>query len=105
SGAGGSGLRAAAKGAELKAIFYQTEKVTWYFVVHPSIKSVADLKGKKVAVGLIGDSEDRFSTMFVETMAFQQKKSRLFQWGRVPGLVSRRSKAVRFRRPCSILAE
>src|SRR6185503_10391378 len=37
-----------------------------FFVVHPSIKSVADLKGKKIAVGLIGDSEDRFSTMFVE---------------------------------------
>jgi ABC-type nitrate/sulfonate/bicarbonate transport system substrate-binding protein len=66
SGAGGSGLRAAAKGAELKAIFYQTEKVTWYFVVHPSIKQVADLKGKRIGVGLIGDSEDRFSTMFVE---------------------------------------
>ena len=66
SGAGGSGLRAATKGAELKAIMYQTEKVTWFFVVHPSIKQVADLKGKKVAVGLIGDSEDRFSTMFVE---------------------------------------
>jgi NitT/TauT family transport system substrate-binding protein len=66
SGAGGSGLRAAAKGAELKAILYQTEKVTWYFVVHPSIKQVADLKGKKIGVGLIGDSEDRFSTMFVE---------------------------------------
>jgi NitT/TauT family transport system substrate-binding protein len=66
SGAGGSGLRAAAKGAELKAILYQTEKVTWYFVVHPSIKQVSDLKGKKVGVGLIGDSEDRFSTMFVE---------------------------------------
>jgi hypothetical protein len=66
SGAGGSGLRAAAMGAELKAILYQTEKVTWYFVVHPSIKQVGDLKGKKVGVGLIGDSEDRFSTMFVE---------------------------------------
>ncbi len=66
SGAGGSGLRAAAKGAELKAILYQTEKVTWYFVVHPSIKQITDLKGKKVGVGLIGDSEDRFSTMFVE---------------------------------------
>ena len=66
SGAGGSGLRAAAKGAELKAIMYQTEKVTWYFVVHPSIKRVADLRGKKIGVGLIGDSEDRFSTMFVE---------------------------------------
>jgi NitT/TauT family transport system substrate-binding protein len=66
SGAGGSGLRAAAKGAELKAILYQTEKVTWYFIVHPDIKRVSDLKGKKVGVGLIGDSEDRFSTMFVE---------------------------------------
>ncbi|MGH7810736.1 MAG: ABC transporter substrate-binding protein, partial [Candidatus Binatia bacterium] len=55
-----------AKGAELKAIMYQTEKVTWYFVVHSSIKQVSDLKGKKIAVGLIGDSEDRFSTMFVE---------------------------------------
>jgi NitT/TauT family transport system substrate-binding protein len=66
SGAGGSGLRAAAKGAPLKAIMYQTEKVTWYFVVDPSIKQVKDLRGKKIAVGLIGDSEDRFSTMFVE---------------------------------------
>src|SRR6266481_6860302 len=66
SGAGGSGLRAAVKGAPLKAIMYQTEKVTWYFMVPPSIKTVADLKGKKVAVGLIGDSEDRFMTMFVE---------------------------------------
>jgi len=73
SGAGGSGLCAAAKGAELKAIFYQTEKVTWFFVVHPSIKSVADLKGKKIAVGLIGDSEDRFSTMFVEKNGLSAK--------------------------------
>jgi ABC-type nitrate/sulfonate/bicarbonate transport system substrate-binding protein len=66
SGAGGSGLRAAIKGAPLKAIMYQTDKVTWYLVTHPSITKVADLRGKKVAVGLIGDSEDRFTTMFVE---------------------------------------
>jgi NitT/TauT family transport system substrate-binding protein len=66
SGAGGSGLRAAVKGAPLKAIMYQTEKVTWYFVTHPSITKVSDLKGKKVGVTLIGDSEDRFTTMFVE---------------------------------------
>ena len=74
SGAGGSGLRAAAKGAELKAIFYQTEKVTWFFVVHPSIKSVADLKGKKIAVGLIGDSEDRFSTMMLQSIEFSLRR-------------------------------
>jgi NitT/TauT family transport system substrate-binding protein len=73
SGAGGSGLRAATKGAELKAVLYQTEKVTWFFVVHASIKQVSDLKGKKIAVGLIGDSEDRFSTMFVERAGLSAK--------------------------------
>src|SRR5438309_4664519 len=66
SGAGGSGLRAAIKGAPLKAIMYQTEKVTWYFVTHPSITRISDLKGKKIGVTLLGDSEDRFTTMFVE---------------------------------------
>src|SRR5688572_31048261 len=40
SGAGGSGLRAAVKGAPLKAIMYQTERPTWYLVVHPSISHV-----------------------------------------------------------------
>jgi ABC-type nitrate/sulfonate/bicarbonate transport system substrate-binding protein len=66
SGAGGSGLRAAVKGAPLKAIMYQTEKVTWYLVVHPSITQAADLKGKRIGVALIGDSEDRFTTLFAE---------------------------------------
>src|SRR5438128_9212586 len=58
SGAGGSGLRAAIKGAPLKAIMYQTEKPKWYLVVHPSITQVSDLKGKKIGVSLIDDSED-----------------------------------------------
>jgi ABC-type nitrate/sulfonate/bicarbonate transport system substrate-binding protein len=66
SGAGGSGLRAAVKGAPLKAIMYQTDKVTWYLVVHPSIAQVGDLKGKRIGVALIGDSEDRFTTLFAE---------------------------------------
>ena len=66
SGAGGSGLRAAVRGAPLKAIFYQTEKPTWYLVVNPSIAQGSDLKGKKIGVALIGDSEDRFITLFAE---------------------------------------
>jgi ABC-type nitrate/sulfonate/bicarbonate transport system substrate-binding protein len=73
SGAGGSGLRAAARGAPLKAILYQTEKVTWYLVVHPSITRAADLKGKKIGVALIGDSEDRFMTLFVERAGVSAK--------------------------------
>ena len=32
SGAGGSGMRAALRGAPIKAIMFQTEKVTWYLI-------------------------------------------------------------------------
>ncbi|HEY7556963.1 MAG TPA: ABC transporter substrate-binding protein [Candidatus Binatia bacterium] len=73
SGAGGSGLRAAVRGAPLKAILYQTEKPTWFLVVHPSITQASDLKGKKIAVALIGDSEDRFTTLFVERAGLSAK--------------------------------
>jgi NitT/TauT family transport system substrate-binding protein len=66
SGAGGSGLRAAVKGAPLKAILYQTERPTWYLIVHPSIAQVTDLRGKKIGVALLGDSEDKFTTLFAE---------------------------------------
>lgn len=73
SGAGGSGLRGAVRGAPLKAIFYQTEKPTWYLVVHPSINQGADLKGKKVGAALIGDSEDRFITLYAERAGVSAK--------------------------------
>jgi len=66
SGAGGSGLRAAVKGAPLKAIMYQTDRPTWYLIVHPSITQPTDLRGKRIGVALLGDSEDRFTTLFVE---------------------------------------
>jgi ABC-type nitrate/sulfonate/bicarbonate transport system substrate-binding protein len=74
SGAGGSGLRGAVRGAPLKAIFYQTEKPTWYLIVHPSIAQGADLKGKKIGVALIGDSEDRFITLFAERAGVPAKE-------------------------------
>ena len=74
SGAGGSGLRGAVRGAPLKAIFYQTEKPTWYLIVHPSIAQASDLKGKKIGVALIGDSEDRFITLFAERAGVPAKE-------------------------------
>jgi len=85
SGAGGSGLRAAVKGAPLKAILYQTEKPTWYLVVHPSITQVSDLKGKKIGVSLIGDSEDRFTTLFVERGGLSAKDVTKISLGTSPG--------------------
>jgi len=66
SGGGGSGMRAALKGAPVKGIYFQTEKVTFYLVADPSIKSAADLRGKRIAVGSPGDTQDRIMTMFAE---------------------------------------
>jgi NitT/TauT family transport system substrate-binding protein len=85
SGAGGSGLRAAVKGAPVKAIMYQTEKPTWYLIVHPSITRVSELKGKKIGVTLIGDSEDRFTTMFVERGGLSAKEVTKITLGTSPG--------------------
>lgn len=66
SGAGGSGMRAALRGAPIKAVMFQTEKVTWYLLAAPDIQKVADLKGKRVAVGTVGDTQDALITMLVE---------------------------------------
>src|SRR5215471_11793488 len=66
SGAGGSGMRAALKGAPIKGFYFQSEKVTFYLVADPSIKSAADLKGKRIAIGSPGDTQDRIMTMFAE---------------------------------------
>jgi ABC-type nitrate/sulfonate/bicarbonate transport system substrate-binding protein len=85
SGAGGSGLRAAVKGAPLKAILYQTERPTWYLIVHPSITQTSDLKGKKIGVALIGDSEDRFTTLFVERSGLSAKDVTKISLGTNPG--------------------
>jgi ABC-type nitrate/sulfonate/bicarbonate transport system substrate-binding protein len=85
SGAGGSGLRAAVKGAPLKAIMYQTERPTWYLVVQPTITQVGDLKGKRIGVALIGDSEDRFTTLFAERGGIAAKDLTKITVGTSPG--------------------
>src|SRR5713226_6877314 len=66
SGAGGSGMRAALRGVPIKAIMFQTEKVTWYLLTAADVVKIADLKGKRIAVGTIGDTQDTLITMLVE---------------------------------------
>lgn len=66
SGAGGTGMRAALRGAPIKAIMFQTEKVTWYLLAAADIQKISDLKGKRVAVGTIGDTQDALITLLVE---------------------------------------
>jgi ABC-type nitrate/sulfonate/bicarbonate transport system substrate-binding protein len=45
---------------------FQTEKVTWYLLVAPEIQKISDLRGKRVAVGTIGDTQDALITLMVE---------------------------------------
>src|SRR5437660_7855571 len=63
SGAGGSGMRAAVRGAPIKAVMFQTEKVTWYLQGGPDIVRITDLKGKRIAVGTIGDTQNTLLTI------------------------------------------
>jgi NitT/TauT family transport system substrate-binding protein len=65
-GGGGSAMRGAASGAPVKAIFFQTEKVTFYLVTDSKIVKPADLRGKKIAVGGIGSSQDRIILKYIE---------------------------------------
>jgi ABC-type nitrate/sulfonate/bicarbonate transport system substrate-binding protein len=53
---------------------FQTEKVTFYLVVDPSIRKPTDLRGKKVAIGTAGDTQDRMITMFVERSGVSAKE-------------------------------
>jgi ABC-type nitrate/sulfonate/bicarbonate transport system substrate-binding protein len=66
SGAGGTGMRAAVRGAPIKAVMFQTEKVTWYLLAAADIQKISDLKGKRVAVGTVGDTQDALITLLVE---------------------------------------
>ena len=66
SGAGGTGMRAALRGAPITAVMFQTEKVTWYLIAAPEIAKGADLKGKRVAVGTVGDTQDALITAYAE---------------------------------------
>ncbi|MDP9131261.1 MAG: ABC transporter substrate-binding protein [Candidatus Binatota bacterium] len=66
SGAGGTGMRAALRGAPIKAVMFQTEKVTWYLIATPEIAKASDLRGKRVAVGTVGDTQDSLITLYAE---------------------------------------
>jgi ABC-type nitrate/sulfonate/bicarbonate transport system substrate-binding protein len=59
-------MRAAVSGAPIKAIMFQTEKVTWYLISAPDVVKISDLKGKRVVVGTIGDTQDSLITMLIE---------------------------------------
>jgi NitT/TauT family transport system substrate-binding protein len=53
-----SGLRLAAKGLPLKAIFYGADKPMYYLVAQKEIRSVTELRGKRIGVSQFGGTSD-----------------------------------------------
>ena len=53
-----SGLRLAAKGLPLKAIFYGADRPMYYLVAQKEIRSVGELRGKRIGVSQFGGTSD-----------------------------------------------
>jgi NitT/TauT family transport system substrate-binding protein len=55
-GAADSALRLAAKGAPVKAVFFGTTRPNYFLMAKPTIRSVAELKGKYIGMVRFGDT-------------------------------------------------
>ena len=53
-----SGLRLAARGLPLKAIFYGADRPMYYLVAQKDIRSVSELRGKRIGVSQFGGTSD-----------------------------------------------
>jgi NitT/TauT family transport system substrate-binding protein len=76
-----SGLRLAARGAPLKAIFYGADRPMYYLVGRKEIQTVAELKGKKVGVSTFGGTSDLSARLLFQRHGIDEKNTVLLQFG------------------------
>jgi ABC-type nitrate/sulfonate/bicarbonate transport system substrate-binding protein len=74
AGAAGSAMRAATRGAPLKAIFFTHQRCTFVLIGAPEIKRVQDLKGKVIGITAPGGSTEIASAMVLEHYGLNPKK-------------------------------
>ena len=72
-----SGLRLAARGLPLKAIFYGADKPMYYLVAQKEIHSVAELKGKIVGVSQFGGTSDLAARLALKHYGVEPEKDAL----------------------------
>src|ERR1044071_6604977 len=72
-----SSLRLAAKGAPLKAIFYGADRPMYYLVGQKEIRSVADLKGKKIGVSQFGGTSDLAARLVLKNFSVEPERDAL----------------------------
>jgi NitT/TauT family transport system substrate-binding protein len=76
-----SGLRLAARGAPLKAIFYGADRPMYYLVGKKDFRSVAELKGKKIGVSTFGGTSDLSARLLLKQHGIDEKNAVLLQFG------------------------
>jgi ABC-type nitrate/sulfonate/bicarbonate transport system substrate-binding protein len=76
-----SGLRLAARGAPIKAIFYGADRPMYYLVGNKEIRTVAELKGKKIGVSTFGGTSDLSARLLLKQHGIDEKNAILLQFG------------------------
>jgi NitT/TauT family transport system substrate-binding protein len=76
-----SGLRLAARGAPLKAIFYGADRPMYFLVGQKEIRAVAELKGKKIGVSTFGGTSDLSARLLLKQHGIDEKNAILLQFG------------------------
>jgi len=69
-----SGLRLAARGLPLKAIFYGADRPMYYLVAQKDIRSVAELRGKRVGVSQFGGTSDLSARLALRHYGIEPEK-------------------------------
>ena len=72
-----SGLRLAARGAPIKAIFYGADRPMYYLVAQKEIRSVAELKGKRVGVSQFGGTSDLAARLVLNHFGVEPERDAL----------------------------
>ena len=72
-----SGLRLAAKGWPIKAIFFGADRPMYYLVAQKEIRSVADLKGKKIGVSQFGGTSDLSARLVLKNFGVEPERDAL----------------------------
>jgi NitT/TauT family transport system substrate-binding protein len=69
-----SGLRLAARGLPLKAIFYGADRPMYYLVAQKDIRSVGELKGKRIGVSQFGGTSDLSARLALRHYGIEPEK-------------------------------
>jgi len=72
-----SGLRLAARGAPIKAIFYGADRPMYYLVAQKEVRSVAELRGKKVGVSQFGGTSDLSARLALKHFGVEPERDAL----------------------------